>query len=133
MSEAPEQNMPGAGGRQIKTGDNCPVTVSESHIPETGKERTVIVILFALLMLCLVVIVIDIARNTRHDQMLQLAEDRASKAETDLKTQVWLRSDSLTKENADIRGHVIAIEDLIQSYGMGRNIPRPPPMKEEKH
>lgn len=51
----------------------------------------------------------------------------------DLGTQVWLRSDSLTKENAEIRGHVIAIEDLIQSYGMGRSIPRPPPVKEEKH
>jgi hypothetical protein len=50
----------------------------------------------------------------------------------DLGTQVWLRSDSLTKENAEIRGHVIAIEDLIQSYGMGKNIPRPPPLKEEQ-
>ena len=51
----------------------------------------------------------------------------------DLGTQVWLRSDSLTKENAEIRGHVIAIEDLIQSYGMSRNIPKPPPLKEEQH
>lgn len=51
----------------------------------------------------------------------------------DLQTQVWLRSDSLTKENAEIRGHVIAIEDLIQAYGMGKNIPRPPPVKEELH
>lgn len=51
----------------------------------------------------------------------------------DLQTQIWLRSDSLTKENAEIRGHVIAIEDLIQAYGMGKNIPRPPPVKEELH
>lgn len=50
----------------------------------------------------------------------------------DLGTQVWLRSDSLTKENAEIRGHVIAIEDLIQSYGMAKNIPKPPIVLEEK-
>jgi len=51
----------------------------------------------------------------------------------DLGTKVWLRSDSLTKENAEIRGHVIAIEDLVQSYGMSKDIPKPPPLKEERH
>lgn len=50
----------------------------------------------------------------------------------DLATQVWLRSDSLTKENSEIRGHVIAMEDLIQTYGMGKSIPKPPPVLEEK-
>lgn len=51
-------------------------------------------------------------------------------AEKDLQTQIWLRSDSLSKENAELRAHVIAIEDLIQSYGIAKNIPRQTP---EKH
>jgi len=54
-------------------------------------------------------------------------------AEKDLQTQVWLRSDSLTKENAELRAHFIAIEDLIQSYGIAKSIPKPPLTKEEKH
>lgn len=93
MPEAPDLNMPGAGGTQIKTGNDCPVTITPPHIPETGKERTVIIVLFVLLVLCLTVIIIDVARASRHDEMLKLAEDRATKAETDLKTQVWLRQD----------------------------------------
>jgi flagellar biosynthesis/type III secretory pathway M-ring protein FliF/YscJ len=90
MSEAPDLNMPGNGTQIKTTGD---VTLSNTHLPETGKERTVIIVLFVLLVLCLVVIVIDTARSARHDEKLRLAEERATKAETDLKTQVWLRQD----------------------------------------
>ena len=50
----------------------------------------------------------------------------------DLQTQIWLRSDSLTKENTEIRAHVIAIEDLVQSYGIAKGISRPSPLPEEK-
>jgi hypothetical protein len=87
MPEAPELNMPG-NGTQIKAGGDV-----HMPLPETGKERTVIIVLFVMLVLCLTVIVIDISRASRHDEMLRLAEDRATKAETDLKTQVWLKQD----------------------------------------
>ena len=40
----------------------------------------------------------------------------------DKQTTVWVASDQLTKENAELRAHVIAIEDLIQSYGIAKTI-----------
>jgi hypothetical protein len=58
--------------------------------------------------------------------------EKVRDADKDIQTQIWLRSDSLTKENAELRGHIIAIEDLVQSYGMGKNIPKPQPLLEEK-
>lgn len=92
MSEAPDLNMPG-NGTQIKTTGDVTITEEHKHIPETGKERTVIIVLFVLLVSCLAAIIIDISRASRHDVMLQLAEERATKAENDLKTQVWLKQD----------------------------------------
>jgi len=41
-------------------------------------------------------------------------------ADKDIQTQIWLRSDSLTKENADLKGHITAAEALIQAYGLNK-------------
>lgn len=40
----------------------------------------------------------------------------------DLQTQVWLRSDSLTKENAELRAQVETTKALVQAYGIGRTV-----------
>lgn len=36
----------------------------------------------------------------------------------DLQTQVWLRSDSLTKENAELRAQIMTTQGLVQAYGI---------------
>jgi hypothetical protein len=98
------------------------VNVNRFTLPKAREELTVILVLFALLLVSIVVNGLDYARNARNDEMLRLAEDRATKAETDLKTQIWLRSDSLTKENSALLGRIEAAEDLIQAYGISKSI-----------
>jgi predicted negative regulator of RcsB-dependent stress response len=53
-------------------------------------------------------------------------------AEKDIQTQIWLRSDALSKENSDLRGHIIAMQDLLQAYGIAKTIPKIEPLPEEK-
>jgi hypothetical protein len=96
------------------------------HLPKASGELTVILVLFVLLLVSMTINCLDYARNARNDEMLRLAEDRATKAETDLKTQVWLRSDSLTKENSALLGRIEAAEDLIQAYGISKTLRKPP-------
>jgi hypothetical protein len=121
-------------------------------LPSVSKEWTIITVLFVLLLLSMTVNGLDYARGSRIDEALRQTlnhsnervrdsdkkvadvEEELRQAKVDLKTQVWLRSDTLTKENADLRGHYIAIEDLVQAYGMQRrNTYRPPPLLEEIH
>lgn len=40
----------------------------------------------------------------------------------DLQTQVWLRSDSLTKENAELRAEIKSTESLVQAYGIAKTV-----------
>jgi len=40
----------------------------------------------------------------------------------DLQTQIWLRSDSLTKENADLRAEIKTTQALIQAYGISKSL-----------
>ncbi len=47
----------------------------------------------------------------------------------DLQTQVWLRSDSLTKENADLRAQILSTQALVQAYGIAKTIPCHKPEK----
>lgn len=47
----------------------------------------------------------------------------------DLQTQVWLRSDSLTKENAELRAQIIATQALVQAYGISKTVQCPKPEK----
>ena len=43
-------------------------------------------------------------------------------AEKDLQTQIWLRSDSLSKENAELRAQILATQALVQAYGIGKTV-----------
>ena len=134
--EAPEQNMPGSG-TQIKTSGDVTITEHRHSLPETGKERTVIIVLFVLLVISLTINCLNYARMGRNDEKLLLAEERATQAEKGVQTEAWADADSLSKENAQIRGEVIAIENLIQSYGIVHSIDRPDPLpprlRKEKH
>lgn len=38
----------------------------------------------------------------------------------DLQTQVWLKSDSLTKENAQLLADIRTTQGLVQAYGVGK-------------
>ena len=40
----------------------------------------------------------------------------------DLQTQVWLRSDSLTKENAELRAQIMTNNALLQAYGISKTL-----------
>lgn len=40
----------------------------------------------------------------------------------DLQTQVWLRSDSLTKENAQLLAEIRTTQGLVQAYGISKTI-----------
>lgn len=40
----------------------------------------------------------------------------------DLQTQVWLRSDSLTKENAQLLAEIRTTQSLVQAYGISKTI-----------
>jgi len=40
----------------------------------------------------------------------------------DLQTQIWLRSDSLTKENAELRAEIKTTQALVQAYGIAKTI-----------
>jgi hypothetical protein len=149
MSEAPDLNMPGAHGRQIKTGDHCPVTLTEEHqhIPETGQQRTVIIVLFVLLAISLAINCLDYARGQRNDEIViqhvqaadkkvTEADQKVAEAEKGVHVQDWADADTLSKENAEIRGQVIAIELILESR-WGIEIPKPNPLpprlRQEKH
>jgi hypothetical protein len=43
-------------------------------------------------------------------------------AEKDLQTQVWLRSDTLSKENAELRAQIMSTRELVQAYGIGQMV-----------
>ena len=40
----------------------------------------------------------------------------------DLQTQVWLRSDSLSKENAELRAQIMTNNALLQAYGITKSV-----------
>jgi uncharacterized membrane protein (UPF0182 family) len=40
----------------------------------------------------------------------------------DLQTQIWLRSDSLTKENAALLAEIKSTEALVQAYGIAKTV-----------
>ena len=40
----------------------------------------------------------------------------------DLQTQIWLRSDSLTKENAQLLAEIRTTQGLVQAYGISKTI-----------
>lgn len=40
----------------------------------------------------------------------------------DLQTQVWLRSDSLTKENAALLAEIRTTQGLVQAYGISKTV-----------
>lgn len=43
----------------------------------------------------------------------------------DLQTQVWLRSDSLTKENAQLLAEIRTTQGLVQAYGIAKTVNEP--------
>jgi len=92
------------------------------NIPKASGEMTIILWLAILSIVSLVVNGLNYARMARDDEMLKLAEDRAAKAETDLKTQIWLRSDSLTKENASLLAEIRTTQGLVQAYGISKQL-----------
>lgn len=122
---------------RITTGDYSPVFAPK--IPQSTVELTIIIVLFMLLITSMLVNGIDYARGQRADQRiiasneaLKSSQDELTKAKTDLKTQIWLRSDSLTKENAELRAHLTTIEDLVQAYGIAKKLSKPRPLTEER-
>lgn len=40
----------------------------------------------------------------------------------DLQTQIWLRSDSLTKENAQLLAEIRTTQGLVQAYGISKTV-----------
>jgi hypothetical protein len=147
IKEAAKELQEGAEGNgvsapaQVHAGGHANVNNNNFRmpIPRSRWELTVIVVLFVLLAISLIVNGLDYARNSRNDEMLRQTLERdaekvaaadaaLAKAKVDLKTQVWLRSDSLTKENAEIRGDVKAIEIVLQSQGIAKGIPKIKPL-----
>lgn len=43
----------------------------------------------------------------------------------DLQTQIWLRSDALTKENAELRAQYLVNNALLEAYGVKRSLQKP--------
>lgn len=98
MSIHPEHSQ----NEQVTASESAHVNINRFTLPVSGRELLIAII-------CAVAILTSLTLWSKlHD------------ADKDIQTQIWLRSDSLTKENAELRAQILATQAMVQAYGMSK-------------